>query len=318
MLKNFYIKKFIQCFIVLFVILLIYLIPKDNNKLNIEEKLEYVNENTQLSTIFLLDSNNFLAKTSVITTKKNSKELAIELLETLIIDGKRQDYIPNGFKAIIPSNTIVKSVNIYDELIKVNFNEELLNTNDDNEEKIIEGIVYSLTSIDGINKVMIFINDELLTFLPKSKITLPSTLDRSYGINKEYNINSINNLNKTTIYYISKFNDNTYYIPVTKINNDNRNKINIIIDELSSNNVYNTNLMSYLNSNTEVISTSQDNDSLTINFNDAIFNDINNGDILEEVIYTVSMSIFDNYNINSVIFNVNDNEIYKSVLKTIE
>ena len=318
MLKKIYIKKFIQCFIVLFAILLIYLIPKDNKKLNIKEELKYVNKSTQLSTIFLLDSNNLLAQTSVITTKKNNEELARELLETLVIDGKRQDYVPNGFKAFIPSNTIIKSINIYNEIIKVNFNEELLNANKKDEEKIIEGIVYTLTSIDGINKVMIFVNDELLTFLPKSKITLPSTLDRSYGINKEYNIDNINNLNKTTIYYVGKFNDNTYYIPVTKVNNDNRNKINIIIDELSSNNVYNTNLMSYLNSNTQIISTSQEEDSLIVNFNDAIFNDINNEDILEEVIYTVCMSIYDNYDINSIVFNVNNNEIYKSVLKTIE
>ena len=70
--------------------------------------------------------------------------------------------------------------------------------------------------------------------------------------------------------------------------------------------------MSYLNNNTKVLSVNNDNDVLTINFNDAIFNDINEKDILEEVIYTISMSISDNYNINKVIFNVNDEEIYKN------
>ena len=87
------------------------------------------------------------------------------------------------------------------------------------EERIIEAIVYTLTSIENVNYVIIYMEGEILTKLPQSKITLPSTLDRSIGINKEYNITSKNNIHKTTIYYVSKFNDNTYYVPVTKINN---------------------------------------------------------------------------------------------------
>ena len=70
--------------------------------------------------------------------------------------------------------------------------------------------------------------------------------------------------------------------------------------------------MSYLNSNTKILSVNNENDTLTINFNDAIYNDINEKEILEEVIYTISMSINDNYGINKVNFNVNNEEIYKN------
>ena len=76
--------------------------------------------------------------------------------------------------------------------------------------------------------------------------------------------------------------------------------------------------MSYLNSNTEILSASENDNELVINFNSAIFNDINAKDILEEVIYTISMSINDNYNVETVIFNVENEEIHKSVLKSIE
>ena len=41
-------------------------------------------------------------------------------------------------------------------------------------------------------------------------------------------------------------------------------------------------------------------------------------DILEEVIYTISMSINDNYEVKTVVFNVENEEIHKSVLKSIE
>ena len=122
----------------------------------------------------------------------------------------------------------------------------------------------------------------------------------------------------TTVYYISEFNGKQYYVPVTKVNNDERSKIEIIVDELSSSNVYKTNLMSYLNNNTKLLSVNETEDELVVNFNSAIFNDINTKEILEEVIYTISMSINDNYNVSSVVFNVEDKEIYKSVLKSIE
>ena len=318
MLKRFYTKKLIVCFIVLFAILLIYFIPNDSEKLKYKEEVEYVNLNINTSTIFLLDSNNYLASTEIITKNNDIQGKARELIEALIIDGSKQDSIPSGFKAVIPSGTQIRSLIYNNNLIKVDLTSELMNTTKEFEEKIIEAITYTLTSIDGVDYVIIYMDGNILTKLPQSKITLPSTLDRSFGINKEYNLNSINNINKTTIYYISEFNGKEYYVPVTKVNNDERSKIDIIIDELSSSNVYKTNLMSYLNSNTKLISIDQTDNELFVNFNSAIFNDINTKEILEEVIYTISMSIADNYNVRSVIFNVNNEEIYKSVLKSIE
>ncbi len=318
MLKRIYTKKILVCFIALFAILLIYVIPDEDKKLDIKEELDYVDKSIDTSYIFLLDSNGLLASTKIAIESKDIESKAKELIKALIIDSSKQDSIPNGFKAVIPSNTEIRSLTYKDGLIKVDFTSELMNTSIDNEEKIIEAIVYTLTSIEDVKYVIIYMDGNILTKLPQSKIVLPSTLDRSFGINKEYNINSTKDINKTTVYYVSEFNDKQYYVPVTKVNNDTRSKIEIIIDELSSSNVYKTNLMSYLNNNTKILSVNELEDELVVNFNSAIFNDINTKEILEEVIYTISMSISDNYDVNTVIFNVEDEEIYKSVIKSIE
>ena len=319
MLKNFYLKKLLICGIAIFTILLIYVIPTDKEeKLNVTEEVEYVNKDLDTSIIFLNDSNDYLGMTKIITNSKDTVGKAKELLEALIIDGTKQDSIPSGFKAIIPSNTKIRSLTFDNKVIKVDFSNDLMNTIPENEEKIIEAIVYTLTSIEDVEFVIIYMEGELLTTLPQSKITLPSTLDRNFGINKEYNLNSTKDINKTTIYYISEFNNNEYYVPVTKVTNDERSKIEIIVDELSSSNLYKTNLMSYLNSNTKLLSVNETEEELVVNFNSGIFNDINTEEILEEVIYTISMSINDNYSVNSVVFTVEDKEIYKSVLKSIE
>ncbi len=301
--------RILICLLVIFTLLIMYIIPnKEDNNLIITTELEYI-EDTKVSDIYLLDQNNYLGCTKILIENDDIEKKARELLESLVIGGKKENLIPSGFKPLLSPNTKINNITYKDNVIKVDFSKELL---ENNEEKAIEAIVYTLTSIKDIKYVIIYIEGNILTKLPKSNITLPATLDRSFGINKEYNINSNKSITKTTIYYISKFNDKEYYVPVTKINNDKREKIEIIIDELSSHSVYGSNLMSYLNSNTKVLSVNNENNTLTINFNDAIYNDISEKEILEEVIYTISMSINDNYGINKVNFNVNDEEIYKN------
>ena len=310
MIKTLYRKKLLICLLVFFTLLLIYIMPdKEDNNVIITTKLEYIDD-VKVSTIYLLDRNNYLGCTKIVIDSDDIESKAKELINSLIIDSNKQNDLPSGFKPVIPSDTRINKIIYKDNVIKIDFSKDLLDT--DNEEQVIESIIYTLTSIDNIKYVIIYVEGNVLTKLPKSNITLPSTLDRSFGINKEYSINSNKNITKTTIYYVSKFNDDEYYVPVTKINNDTREKIEIIIDELSSHSVYGSNLMSYLNNNTKILSVNNDNDTFKVNFNDAIFNDINEKDILEEVIYTISMSINDNYDINKVVFNVNNEEIYKN------
>lgn len=320
MLKKMSIKKLVISGIVLFSIFLICLIPnKKNENVTIKQELEYVDKSVNTHNIFLLDSNNYLVQADImITENKSIEKKAKELLTILIKDSKLEDKIPSGFKNIINSDTKILSLSYKDGLIKVDFSKDLMDTSKEFEEKTIEAIVYTLTSIENVNKVIIYMDGEILTKLPKSKINLPATLDRSFGINKQYNINNSKNITKTTVYYIDKINDNEYYVPVTKVSNDTRNKIEIIVDELSSNNLYKTNLMSYLNNNTKLLSVNEEDEKMILEFNSNIFNDMDTKDILEEVIYTICLSINDNYDVKEVVFNVDNKEIYKTAINTIE
>lgn len=315
-IKRISLKKISICLIAIAAIFLFYLFPT-NDKLKINEELEYIEEGN-VSTIFLMDSNNYLAKTSISLDASDITSKAKKLLTALIQGEKYTEKIPNGFKSIIPNGTKILNIEYKDEVIKVDFSSELMDTNVDNEEKIIEAIVYTLTSIDNVKYVIIYMNGKILTKLPQSNITLPSALDRSFGINKEYNINSDKNITKTTVYYINKYNDKEYYVPVTKVSNDSREKVQIIIEELSNTSTYNANLMSYLNSNTKVVSLNEDKNQLVIDFNDYIYNDIDSNEILDEVIYTICLSIQDNYNVDTVVFTVDNKEIYKSTSKILE
>lgn len=319
MLKRFWIKKIMIASSALFALLLICLIPKEDKTLtNIKQELEYVDKGINKNEIFLLDVNNYLARTSVALTSTDVTGKAKEILNTLITGSSGESKIPNGFRGVLPADTKILTVEYEDKILKINLSNEVMDVKEDMEEKVIEAIVYNLTSIDGVDKIMLFVDGNILTKLPKTGINLPTTLDRSYGINKEYDINTTKNITNVTVYYVNKYNGNEYYVPVTKYVNDDREKIQIIVDELTSSPIYSSNLMSYLNSNTKLLEISESVDSLDLVFNSYIFSDVDEKEILEEVIYTISLSVKDNYDVNEVSFTVNDEEICKSTLKTIE
>lgn len=316
MLKRKFYRKIFVTTAVLFSFFLMNFLPEEKEKPM--QSLEYIyNYDTQV--IYLIDQYNMVARTKVVLSDdKDITKQAKKMLELLILEGESESRLPNGFKGIIPSDTKIIGITYKDGLLKINFSKELLDVDIKNEEKIIEAIVFSMTEIDGVEKIIVYVEDQILSKLPKSKINLPATLDRSFGINKEYTMDSYKNVDSVTTYYVSKYNDEYYYVPVTKYVNDPREKIKIIIEQLSSSPVSETNLMSFLNSNTKLLATQEEVDSLFLVFNEYIFSDLESKNILEEVIYSISLSIKDNYDVKEVIFKIEEEEIYKSVLKTLE
>lgn len=308
MIKRFSLKQISKYTVLLLIVFLFYLFPSKedytlNEKVSKEIKANYHD-------IFLMDKNKYIAKTTIQISSTKVEDLVDELIESLIIDGKYQDKIPSGFTPILPVDTKLLSKQIKDSVVTLNFNKELLETNSENEEKIIESIVYTMTSIKSINKVKICIEDKNLNKLPKSGKLLDETLDRSFGINKVYDITNLKNVTRVTIYYINKTTqEDKYYIPVTKYINSNDEKIKIIIDELTSKIAYESNLMSYLNYNAKLLDYSFNEDTLDLNFNEYLFDNSQNKKVLEEVIYSISYSIMDSYEVGKINFLVNNKEI---------
>ena len=152
------------------------------------------------------------------------------------------------------------------------------------------------------------VEDENLNKYFKS---IPDNITRQFGINKKYDIKSLKKIQKVVVYYINEIENKNYFVPVTSYINDEEEKVKIIIQNLSSNYIFEPNLKSLLNSNTELINYEIKDDMMNLNFNNSIFI---NGNILEEVIYTISNSIFDSYDVNKITFNV-ENKVIKEVTK---
>lgn len=301
------------------ILLIIYLIPDNRKEIELNSSgIEYTYDNIK-STIYLVDSDDYVARTTISTCKCDGTEKAMDLLEGLIIGGGKSSIIPNGFRSVIPSGTTIKNIELKDKVITIDFSKEFLDINEKEESKMIESIVYTLTSINGIDKVIIKVEGELLNRLP-SGTNITTMLDRSYGINKSYDLVNTSNIESYTVYYVNEYNDNKYYVPVTKyVNSKTEEPIKVIIKELSSSPIYETNLMSYLNASTELNSYEFSGNELKLNFNELLLNDIDEKNILEEVIYTISLSAGDMYdNLEIVSFLVDNDVVYKFNLNEIE
>lgn len=301
MFKRFALKKFIIISLSFLVLLIIYLFPETDNY-HINTTLTYIEPKTM--PIYLVDNENFVSRFEIIMKSENTLDQIDEIIENLTEETKTT-FVPNSFKKIIPKNTKILSKELESNLLKINFSKELLNVSKENEEKMLEAIIYSLTEIKDIKKIMIFVEGVNLSKLPNSKKTLPLTLDRSYGINKIYELESMKDISKVTTYYVNKKDNLTYYTPVTSISNNKNEKIEIIIEKLKSSPTYDTNLVSYLASTSELLNYEILENSINLSFNNEVLS-LDNDEIIEEVKYSIALSIRDTYDINETIFYVDN------------
>lgn len=309
MLRRMLYRKLAVATSILLVIFMMYLIPNNKEEIEIEQKLEYVYPN-DLEVIYLLDSYDNVSRTVLSVNMQDEITKSKDLIDGLTIEGKKQDKLPNGFKGLLPSETKLLDISLTDGILKLNFSKEFNNVKEEYEEKLVEALTYTLTSIDGVDKIEIYVEGSKLEYLPNSKKKLPDELDKNYGINKQYEMTTLNDIDSYTVYYVMNYNDATYYTPVTKyVNNNNQDKVKVIIDELATSLSYESNLMSYLNSNVKLLDYEIIDDTVKLEFNDLILSDITNNLILEEVIYTIGLSLCDELDVTEVIFMVNSQEI---------
>ena len=297
----------------LFIIMTIYLIPLTEKTLETNLEFEYITDLAN-SSIYLLDDNNYLVKTKVLLDNEKIEDNIKSIINNLTITNESK--FPDQLKAIIPKNTKLKTITVDNDLVTLDFSKELLNIDEGLSVKLIEAIVYSITELDNITKVNIEVDSLPLETYPNSnkKITLPLT--RDIGINNEYTYNTLDNITKVVIFYGEDIDSDFYYVPVTKYinNNDNKDKIDIIVEELTTSYIYEDNLRSILNENVELIDKEiVDSDLFILNFNSALFD--NNSILKEEVLYTLSYSVFENYDVNTISFEVDNKEI-KTITKS--
>ena len=302
MLRTKALKKIFLTTLSLFILLTVFTITNYKNDNVIRTNLE-IEEVVGLKTnnIYLLNDKGLLIQTKVLLDGATQEEKIKKLIINLTESGSNS--FSDGLEKVIPRGTSVNNVIIGNKYVTIDFSKEILKVSEEKEKAMITSIVYSVMDLDDYLGVSILVEGKSLEEYPNSKEKINKILDKSIGINKSFNITSLNDINKVVIYYFENINDNLYYVPVTKYVNDDREKVNIIVEELATSYIYESNLMSFLNSNVSLLGYEEKNDIMFLNFNDYLFD--GNDKVLEEVLYSIAYSVFDNYDVSMVSFLVN-------------
>ena len=307
MIKKYTINKICVTSVSLFLILMFYLVPSTPES---EVKIDKSIGDKKEVVVYLMDKDYYLGRMIEYASYDNIVDLVNKKLD-ILINGSDE---LNSFSPIIPKNTKINSIKVDKNNIYIDFSKDILNVSKYNEELMIESIIYTITDINGIDNIYLSINKEPLKILPKSNKEIPYPLNRGYGINKKYDLDSLNNITKTTVYFNKSYDDVEYLVPITKVMNTTSEKIDIIIEELKSIVNAQYNLNSYIPNNLEVVSHEVNDDKMNLIFNEFIL-DKEKLVVLEEVKYAIAQSIFDNYNVKEVVFSTKEKNNIATITK---
>jgi germination protein M len=121
--------------------------------------------NTQV-TLYYKDANGYVAPISMVLPSK--EQIAKQSLEYMVEGGPAQAMLPAGFKALLPKGTQIKGINITadQKLAIVDFSQAFASYNAQDERKIMEAVVWTLTGFPSIDKVQFRMEGKAMTEMP--------------------------------------------------------------------------------------------------------------------------------------------------------
>lgn len=304
MLKRKALRKILVTTFAVFTLFVVYLIsdPTAIKELKTDIDVSYVSS-LGMDDVYLLSTNNYLVKANTLLEASNVEGKVMVLLDYLT--QKENNNLPVGLIGILPEDTKVYNILVDGDIITLNLSKEVWNGEQTLQERLIEGLTYSVVSLDGISGLKLQVEGIPVTEIPSSKKMLPEVLTKDFGINKVYDMDSSSGIQKVTTYYLNKVQEEIYFVPVTKYLNDPREKIDIIVENLSSSFLYEPTLISLVQDDVELMNYQIEDELMHLNFN---YNLFSNEKMLEEVTYQIAYSVFDTYDVRTVLIEVDGEE----------
>lgn len=261
--------------------------------------------------LYTVNNDSYVSMTSVFLDSDSLEDKVRDVLDIMVVDSNKSALLPSYFNPILPKNTKVLDVVFDGDVLKIYFSSELMDITSEQSEKMIESITYTLLGFDEVVGVEIYVSGSLLKYVPNTNKKLPAVLTSSYGVNKSYDLSSNMDIKRVLLYYYTMNNDSYYLIPVTKYVNDKREKVEIIIEELSGF-IYHDNLVSMLSNNIRLVDYKVSSDRVSLVFDEGFtsFSDV--------MVKPLFCSIFANYDVNFVDISVNGDKILEKSKKDIE
>lgn len=174
-------------------------------------------------TVYLQDSNGYLAPIALPMAIAEGEDIATKMLEVMVDQGIYSTSLPADFRAMIPQGTEILGYELNKEtgLATVNFSQSFVDYNAADERAIVEAITWTLTSLEGVDAVVIQVDGTPLEEMPVAQFPVDHSLTRDIGINIEL-AEGVNysKAAPVTLYFSSQtINDEQYFVPITRMIN---------------------------------------------------------------------------------------------------
>ena len=245
--------------------------------------------------LYLMDANGYIVPQTI--PLPNTESVAKQALEYLVTNGPVTEMLPNGFKAVLPADTVVKSVDIKDGVATVDFSKEFKEYKAEDESKILESVTWTLTQFDKVDKVKLQIEGKSVKEMPVNKTAIENGTSRLMGINNDHTESTdIMNTRPVTVYYMAGETDHYYYVPVTKrISNQEDDNIEAVVSSLIDGPGYSSPLVTEFRPDAALLDEPKIEDGVvTLNFNEAIYSSFDgkekivSGHLLNELVLSLT------------------------------
>ncbi len=257
--------------------------------------------------LYLIDNSGLVVPYTVDLPKTDAA--ARQVLEYLVAGGPLNEILPDGFRAVIPQDTVV-DVKLEDGTITADFSKEFGTYNPEDEAKILQAITWTLTQFDNVNNVVISVNGYKLDEMPVNSTPIPTDLSRADGINIDNSgVVDITNSRPVTLYFYVQNEDAEYYVPVTKrIENTGDDRVSAVVNALIDGPNMSSNLISEIHQDVKLLGAKVEDGNVTLDFNEAIFGSFNEKMISKHVINSLVLSLTEQPEVKSVAITVNGSE----------
>lgn len=262
--------------------------------------------------LYLIDANGMVASQILELPLLESREVATQVLEYLVVDGPVTEVLPNGFRAVLPAGTEVLGVNLLEDgTMIVDLSEEFKEYAAEDEVKILESITHTLTQFENVDRVQLWVNGHPLDEMPVNGTPIGKGYSKANGINVVLTdtIDFINS-EAITMYYPVSYQENQYYIPVTQyVEAGDEEKYESIVTSLLDGPGFLTNVLHVFNDETMLVDEPTIADGvLELTFNEAILEDSEQSIIADEVIETLVRTLTAQDGVDAVDIKVEDRE----------
>ncbi|MBH5317198.1 GerMN domain-containing protein [Paenibacillus sp. GSMTC-2017] len=258
-------------------------------------------------TIYLQDSNGYVAPVAVPLTLAENETAAQKALEMMVDNGAYASQLPADFRALIPQGTQVLSYQYDKELkvAKVDLSKAFVDYNAQDERAIVEAITWTLTAMPGIEGVELSVEGELLQEMPVAAYPIEGKLTRAIGINIEVaeGVN-VSSSSPVTLYFSAQTqNQEQYYVPVTRLISRSDSQVHAAMEQLIEGPLNKKELTSVILPDVEVTEIVEKDGVVTIDLQDEAY--VTGQQIPSEMLQAVVLSLTENSDAETVQIRVN-------------